>query len=75
MFPQKERTHDSQVIRTFRLIAAPSTMVLTSFDGELVRSFMRPRGVLMVAIAARHLRSKHAALHKNDTNDYNLLKI
>src|SRR3978361_822860 len=49
-------THYSKIICAFRLVSAPSTAVLASFNNKLVHSFLWPRRMLMIVITARHLR-------------------
>jgi hypothetical protein len=64
---RKEGTHNSKIVRMLSLIVAPSTVVLASFDDEHVRPFLWPRRMFMIAIAARHSRSRLVALHKQRT--------
>jgi hypothetical protein len=68
-------THYSKIVRTFRSIVAPSTIVLASFDNELVRSLLWPRRVLMITIATRHPCNSLAVSGRNRRTDCSLGEI
>lgn len=73
--PGREMTHYSKIVRTFRSIVAPSTIVLASFDNELVRSVLWPRRVLMITIATRHPCNSLAVSGRNRRTDCSLGEI
>jgi hypothetical protein len=73
--PGRETTHYSKIVRTFRAIVAPSTIVLASFDNELVRSLLWPNRVLMITIATGHPCNSLAVSRKNRRTDCSLGEI
>jgi hypothetical protein len=73
--PGWETTYYSKIVRTFRSIVAPSTMVLASFDNELMRSLLWPNRVLMITIATRHPCISLAVSRRNRRTDCSLGEI
>lgn len=55
--PDEEKTHHSKVICAFRSVFAPTTVILTSFDQQLVLALLWPSRMFMVGVTARHLYS------------------
>lgn len=47
----------SKVICAFRSVFAPTTVILTSFDQQLVLALLWPSRMFMVGVTARHLYS------------------
>lgn len=55
--PDEEKTNHPKVICAFRSVFAPTAVILTSFNQQLVLASLRPSRMFMVGVTARHLDS------------------